>query len=103
MPLIKDLISKERLNPEIMNEVDRIEEEEEKNDDRSRMVCKRYNKTHDFRKFNTVRVFGDNIKNNFININMANDEQNHLAKYVKELKSKTRTQDSNLKIVKKMY
>ena len=41
------------------------------------MIYKRYNKTYDFRKFKTIPVFGDNIKNNFINMNMANDKQNH--------------------------
>ena len=30
---------------------------------------------------------------------MENDEQNHLAKYVKEFKRKTSTEDSNLKMV----
>ena len=31
-------------------------------------------------------------------MNMANDERNHLAKYIKEFKSKTRQEhDSNLK------
>ena len=28
------------------------------------------------------RVFGDNIINNFINMNMQNDEQTNLAKYI---------------------
>ena len=54
-------------------------------------------KTYDFRKFNTVRVFCGNIKNNFVNVNMANDKQNHLAKYIKEFKSKASAEDSNLK------
>ena len=31
---------------------------------------------------------------------MANDEQNHSAKYIKEFKRKTSAEDSNLKIVK---
>ena len=49
------------------------------------------------KKFKTMRVFGDSIENNFINVNMANDEQNHLAKYIKDFKSKTRPQDFNSK------
>ena len=56
-----------------MNELKRTEEEE-KEDDRSKIIYKGYNKTYDFRKFKTLRVFGNNIRNNFININMANDE-----------------------------
>ena len=34
---------------------------------------------------------------------MANNEQNHLAKYIKEFKGKARPQDSYLKRVKETY
>ena len=87
MSSTKDFISKERLNPEIMNELERIEEEE-KNLIEAKWFTKDITK-HDFRKFKTICVFGDNIKNNFINMNMSNYEQNHLTKYIKEFKSKT--------------
>ena len=91
-------ISKERLNPETIDEIEIIEEEEKKGDT-SKMVYKEYNKTYGFRKFKTMRVFGNEIINNIINIYMATDEQNHLAKYVKE--SKTKQQNNfNLKKVK---
>ena len=33
-------------------------------------------------------------------MNTANDEQNHLARYINKFKSNTRPQDSNLKRVK---
>ena len=98
---VKDFISKEKLNPEIINELKRTEEEE-KEDDRSKIIYKGYNKTYDFRKFKTLRVFGNNIRNNFININIANDEWNHLAKYIKEFESEARPQDSNSKKVKEV-
>ena len=48
--LIKDFISKERLNPEIVDEIEKIEEEEKKAD-RSKMVYEGSNKNYDFRKF----------------------------------------------------
>ena len=64
------------------------------------MVYKRYNETYDFRKFKTIRVFHNDIKNNFNNMSMANDEQNYLAKHIKEFKSTTRPQDPNRKRVK---
>ena len=51
-----------------MNELKRTEEEE-KEDDRRKIISKGYNKTYHFRKFKTLRVFGNNIRNNFININ----------------------------------
>ena len=91
-------ISKERLNPETIDEIEIIEEEEKKGDT-SKMVYKEYNKTYGFRKSKTMRVFGNEIINNIINIYMATDEQNHLAKYVKESKTKQQN-NSNLKKVK---
>ena len=53
------------------------------------MVCKGNVKTYDFRKFEAIRVFGNEIRNNIFNIYMANDEQNHLAKYIKEFRTRT--------------
>ena len=44
LPSIKDFISKEKLNPEFMNKLERIEEEEKKAD-RSEIIYKGYNKT----------------------------------------------------------
>ena len=64
------------------------------------MVYKWYNKTYNFRKFKTIDVFGNDIRNNFINMSMANDEQNHLAKHIREFKNNTTPQDPNLKRVK---
>ena len=69
LPSIKDFI----LNPEIIDEIERIEEKEKKADG-SKIVYKGYNKIYDFRKFKIIRVFGNEIKNNIINISMANDE-----------------------------
>ena len=53
LPSIKDFTSKERLNPEIINEIKGIEEE--KKADRSKMLYKGYNKTYALRKFKTIR------------------------------------------------
>ena len=50
---IKDFISKEKLNPEILNELERIKEEEEKAE-RCKIIYMRYNETYDFRKFKTI-------------------------------------------------
>ena len=68
--------------------------------DGSKMVYEGSNKTYDFRKFKTIRVFGNEIRNNIINISMANDEQNHLIKRINEFKSKERPQNSESKKVK---
>ena len=87
LPSIKDFISKERLNPEIVDEIERIEEKERKTD-RSKMIYKASNETYGFRKFKTIHVFGNEIKNNIIDISMANDEQDQLLRYINKLKSK---------------
>ena len=100
LPSIQDFLSKEKLNPEIIEEIESIEEEEEEKVDRSKVAYKGYNKSYDFRKFKTKCVFDNEIRNN-INMYMANDEQNHLAKYIKEFKTKTKQQNNSyLKKVK---
>ena len=60
LPAIKDSISNESLNSEIIYNIKRIEKEEEKAG-RSKMVYKGYYKTYDFRKFKTRRDFGNDI------------------------------------------
>ena len=82
LPSIRDFRSKERLNSEVVNEIGRIEEEEERKVDGIKMVYKASNETYDFRKFETIRVFGNEIRNNIIDMNMENDEQDQLLKYI---------------------
>ena len=89
LPSIKDFISKERLNPEIANETERIEEKE-READRSKMVYKASNEIYNFRKFKAMHVSGNEIRNNIIDMSMANDGQNQSPKYIKEFKSKTK-------------
>ena len=55
---------------------------------------------YDFRKFKTIRVFGNEIRNNIINISMANDEQDQLLRYINKLKSKTKPHNPESKRVK---
>ena len=102
LPLIKDFISKERLNPDILDKIQNIEEEEEKerNVDRSKMLYKASNETYDFRKFKIIRVFGNEIRNNIIDMSMANVEQNQLLRYINKLKSKTKPHNPESKKVK---
>ena len=73
-PSIKDFISKERINPEIVDEIEKIEEEERKAY-RSKRVYKGYNKTYDFRKFKLIHVFSNETRNDIINMSMVNDEK----------------------------
>ena len=89
LPSIRDFISKKRLNSEIVNELERIEREERKVD-RSKMVYEASIETYDFRKFKIMRVFGNEIKNNIIDMSMANDVSDQLLRYINKLESKTK-------------
>ena len=86
---IKDFIPTENLNPEIINEIKRIEEIE-KNVDRNKMVYKGTNETYDFRNFKTIRAFGNEIRNNIISLDTANLEQANLLSYINDFIRKTK-------------
>ena len=87
---IKDFIPIEDLNPEIINEIKRIEEIEKKID-RNKMVHKGTNKTYDFRSFKTIHAFGNEIRNNVISLDTANIEQANLLSYISDfMKTKPR-------------
>ena len=90
LPPIKDFIPMENLNPEIINEIKKIEEIE-KMADRNKMVYKGTNKTYDFRNFKTIRTFGNEIRNNVISLDTANMEQANLLSYISDfMKTKPR-------------
>ena len=93
---IKDFIPKEKLNPEIINEIKRIEEEEKKVD-RDNMVYESSNRTYDFRKFKTICAFGNEIRNNIIDLDEASYEQNQLLNYIKEFNKDTKPRNPELK------
>ena len=65
------------------------------------MVYKAADKTYDFRKFKTIRAFGNEIKNNVINDDMANNEQNKLLKHIEEFSESIRPRNLELKELKK--
>ena len=100
LPSIKEFIAIENQNPEIINEIKRIEEEEKKVS-RNKMVYKATNKTYDFRKFKTIRAFGNEIRNNVINENMGNNEQNKLVNYIEKFNSSTKPRDPEVAKLKK--
>ena len=90
LPAIKDFIPMKNLNPEIINEIKRIEEIEKKID-RNKMIYKGTNKTYDFRNFKTIRAFGNEIRNNIISLYTANMEQANLLSYINDfMKTKPR-------------
>ena len=100
LPPIKDFVPEENVNPQTINEIKRIEEEEKKVN-RNKMVYKATNKTYDFGKFKTIRAFGSEIRNNVINMDTANVEQVNLTMHIKDFANKTKPQDPELKELKK--
>ena len=48
------------------------------------MVYEGSNKSYDLRRFKTIRVFGNEIRDNIISMSMANDEQDQLLRYINE-------------------
>ena len=89
LPPIKDFIPTENLNPEIINEIKRIEEIEKKVDG-NKMFYQGTNKTYDFRNFKAILTFGNEIRNNVISLDTANTEQANLLSYVYDFLKKTR-------------
>ena len=47
------------------------------------MFYKRYKKAYDFRKDKMIPAFGDDIKNGFITMDRANDEENNLSQKIR--------------------
>ena len=90
---IEDFIPTENRNPEIINEIKRIEEIE-KQIDRNKMVYKGTNKTYDFRNFETIRAFDNEIRNNVIILDTANIEQANLLSHIYDFTKKNKTTES---------
>ena len=61
------------------------------------MLCKGHNKTYDFKKIKMILTFGEAIKNGTITTYMAKDKQKQLAKSIRELTSKTKPSNYNIK------
>ena len=58
------------------------------------MVYKGTNKTFDFRNFETIRVFGNEIRNNITSLETANVEQASLLSNVHNFMKKNKTKGS---------
>ena len=65
------------------------------------MVYKATNITYDFRKFKTICAFGNEIRNNVIDIDTANEKQNELLEYVTKFKRGTKPNNPESKKLKK--
>ena len=88
-PSAKGFIPIKNLNPEIINEIEKIEEIENKVD-RNKMAYKGTNKTYHFRNFKTVRTFGNEIRNNVISLDTINIEQTNLLSYIFDFTKKSK-------------
>ena len=96
LPSIKDLVPTEKFNLDIFAEIKRIEEVE-KNVDRDKMIYKSTGKIYDFRGFNTIRTYGNDIRNIVTSLAAANLEQANLLAHVQDFIKKTKPQDPEQK------
>ena len=99
LPSIKDFVPKEKFNPEIIDEIKRIEEIE-KNVDRDKMVYESTNRTYDFRGFETIRAYGNDIRNNVISLKATSLEQANLMTHINDFVKTTKPQDPKQKKLK---
>ena len=99
LPSIKDFVPTEKFNPEVIDEIKRIEEIE-KNVDRDKMVYESTNRTYDFRGFKTIRGYGNDIRNNVISLKAVNLEQSNLMAHINDFVKTTKPQDPKQKKLK---
>ena len=99
LPSIKDFVPTEKFNPEIINEIKRIEEIE-KNVDRDKMVYKSTSRIYDFRGFKTIRTYGNDIRNNVTSLKAANLGQANLMAHLYDFTKNTKPQNYEQKKMK---
>ena len=80
-PSIKAFISEKMIYPETMNELENIRKQKQKID--KKKLYRGFKTIFDFGKFKTMPSSRDAIRNNIITMDMANDEQDKLAKKIK--------------------
>ena len=86
----EDLIPKSALiNDESKKEIEKIVKIE-KTIDREKLVYKASGNTYDFRKFQTIRTFGENIYEGKITLEEADKDQSDLSSEIKNFNDKTR-------------
>ena len=76
---------------ESRKELNKIKEIE-KNVDREKLIYKANKHTYDFRKFSTIRTFGESIYNGQTTLKEADESQSDLLSEIKNFNDKTRSQ-----------
>ena len=88
----KDIIPESAFtSDESRKELDKIKDIE-KNVDGEKLIYKTNKHTYDFRKFNTMRTFGEDIYDGKITLEEANESQSDLLGEIKKFNDKTRPQ-----------
>ena len=87
---IEDVIPKSAFNnDEAKKELDKIKEIED-TIDREKLVYKASGNTYDFRKFQTIRTFGEDIYDGKITLEEADKDQSNLLNEIKNFIERTR-------------
>ena len=99
-PSDKDIIPESAFSSdESRKELNKIMEIE-KNADREKLIYRTNKNTYDFRKFNTIRTFGEDIYNDKITLEEADENQSDLLGEIKNFNDKTRPQTFKKKQMK---
>ena len=88
-------------NDEAKKELDKIKEIE-KTIDREKLVYRASEYTYDFRNFNTIRTFGEDIYNGKITLEEADEDQSDLVDEINNFTKKTKPRDDEKKQEKKI-
>ena len=99
LPSIKDFVPIEKFNSEIIAEIKTIEEIE-KNVDRDKTFYKSTNRNYDFRGFESIHTYGNDIRNNVTSLKSANLEQPNLMAYLYDFTKNTKPQNPEQKKLK---
>ena len=86
---------------ESRKELNKIKEIE-KNVDRENLIYKKNKHTYDFRKFSTIRTFGEDICDGKITLEEADESQSDLLGEIRNFNDKTRPQALKKKQIKKV-
>ena len=86
---------------ESKEEINKIKEIEKKVD-REKLIYDTVKYTYDFRIFNTVRTFGEDIYNGKITLEEADEYQSYLADGIKKFIKKTKPKNDDRKQEKKL-
>ena len=94
---MKDVIPKSAFaNNEAKEELNKVNETE-KNVDKEKLFYKKNKRTYNFKNFQTIRIFGEDIYEGEITFEEADEDQSNLANKIKDFISRTKPKNDKKK------